>query len=134
MRLLARWYFGFAGFLVVCGLVGFLSNPERALTALLSGLVFGSLFAAWGVLLQQGRAWGRKAGLVTLALLLIAFGWRGVVSWQIVAGGGDYKILASVLITLMFGGALLVAWQSLRLKPKAAHQAGATPGEPAETA
>ena len=119
MRSLARWYIALGAFLLVCGLIGYLSNPERAMTALLSGTVFGGLSALWGYLMLRGLTWARRAGLATNVLLLVSFGWRGVVSWQIVADGGSYKILASVLLTLMFAAAALVTWKTVTLKAPA---------------
>ena len=43
-----------AGYLIVMGLVGYLSNPEKAKTALMSGGTFGALSILWGVLGARG--------------------------------------------------------------------------------
>lgn len=116
MRKIAYWYFGFAVFLLVCGLIGYLSNPERAQTALKSGVGFGGLFATWGWFFLKGHRWPRIAGLVTCAILLIAFGWRGIISWQIVFSGGGYKVMAATLITVMFAGSLITTWKTWKLR------------------
>ena len=40
----------YGAFLIIMGLLGYLSNPEKAQTALLSGGTFGALSIVWGVL------------------------------------------------------------------------------------
>lgn len=40
----------YGAFLIVIGLLGYLSNPEKAKTALMSGGTFGALSILWGVL------------------------------------------------------------------------------------
>jgi len=39
----------YGGLLVLAGLAGYLSNPEKAKTALISGGTFGALSILWGV-------------------------------------------------------------------------------------
>ena len=43
----------YGAFLIVMGLLGYLSNPEKAKTALMSGGTFGALSLVWG---RAGRA------------------------------------------------------------------------------
>lgn len=103
---LGRWYIGFGIFLLLCGLLGYLSNPEKAKTALISGGTFGLLSAAWGAwLFQSGSrlAWVAAAG--TTLLLLGAFSWRATVSWQAFFAG-EPKLIAAVLISTMWVGSL----------------------------
>jgi uncharacterized membrane protein (UPF0136 family) len=83
------------------GVAGYLSNPEKAATALMSGGVFGSLSVVWGWLMTRGLGWARWAALATTAFLLIIFTWRSTVSWGAVADGQSEKLFAAVLITAM---------------------------------
>lgn len=103
---LGRWFIGFGLFLIVCGVLGFLSNPEKAKTALISGGTFGVLSAAWGIwFLKGGRklAWIAAAG--TTLLLIAAFSWRSIASWQAFAAG-EPKLIAALLISAMWIGSV----------------------------
>lgn len=97
-----RWYLGYGGFLIVCGLLGYLSNPAAAKTALMSGGTFGLLSAAWGFwMLKEGGKPAWYAAAATTLLLFAAFTWRSIVSWQAVAAG-EPKLIAAVLISAMW--------------------------------
>lgn len=98
---LGTWTIGYGAFLIAIGVVGYLSNPEKAATALASGGTFGALSIAWGVLLRSGRGWARGAALATTAFLTAIFAWRGTASWLAVRGGQEEKLVAAVLITAM---------------------------------
>jgi len=52
-------------FLIALGLLGYLSNPEKARTALMSGGTFGALSIVWGVLGARGLRWSLPAALAT---------------------------------------------------------------------
>lgn len=101
----AKWVMGYGAFLFLCGLVGFLSNPAAAKTALISGSVFGGLCALCGWLLGRGIGAARWAALGTTVLLIGVFSWRSTASWQAVSAGQP-KTVAAVLITLMLIGLL----------------------------
>lgn len=96
------WFLGFGAFLILCGLAGYLSNPEAAKTALMSGGTFGLLSAAWGGWMVRG---GRKApfiaALLTTSLLCFAFTWRSIVGWQAVMAGEDKLFAASLISTML---------------------------------
>lgn len=98
---LGTWITGYGAFLIAMGVVGYLSNPEKAATALLSGGTFGGLSIAWGVLLRRGRDWARWGALATVGLLTAVFSWRASVGWVAVSGGHSEKLVAAVLITAM---------------------------------
>ena len=57
-------------FLIACGLAGFLSNPEKAKTALISGGTFGALSILWGVLMARGARWSRGVAFGTSGFLV----------------------------------------------------------------
>jgi hypothetical protein len=97
----ATWLIIYGSFLIVMGVIGYLSNPEKAATALLSGGTFGVLSTAWGVLLRRGVQLARWGAVATTALLAVVFSWRAAVGWLAVAEGSSEKLVAASLISVM---------------------------------
>lgn len=97
---LGAWMIGYGAFLVAMGVTGYLSNPAKAATALISGGTFGALSMAWGVLLRRGMGWARWAALATTGLLAAVFAWRSTASWTAVQAG-EPKLIAALIITSM---------------------------------
>ncbi len=95
-------------FLILAGTLGFLSNPEKAKTALMSGGTFGTLSIVWGVLGLRQIGWSLKAGWITVCFLSLVFTWRAAASWQAYLGGNTDKLFAAVLISSMLGASILV--------------------------
>jgi uncharacterized membrane protein (UPF0136 family) len=120
---IGRWYLGFGAFLVLCGLVGFASNPAAAKTALISGALFGALSALWGFCFLKGGRWPAliAAGLTTL-LLCVTFAIRSTISWGAYSEG-EPKLFAAVLITVMLIGSLASLVQLLRSGKALLHKA-----------
>ncbi len=104
------------GYLILAGLAGYLSNPEGAKTALISGGTFGGLCLVWGGLASRGIRWARWAGLATAGILTVAFIWRSSVGWIAVAGGESDKLFAASLITSMLIATVIAATLILRDK------------------
>lgn len=98
---LSKWLFAYGLFLMAMGVAGYLSNPEKAATALKSGGIFGGLSLLWGWLMARGIGWSRWAAAATTGLLTVVFAWRASVSWMAFAGGASEKLIAAILITLM---------------------------------
>ena len=98
---LSRWMIGYGLFLIAMGAAGYLSNPEKAATALMSGGTFGGLSMLWGWLMSRGIGWSRWAAGATTTLLVVVFAWRASVSWMAFAGGRSEKLIAAILITMM---------------------------------
>lgn len=88
-------------FLIAMGLIGFLSNPEKAKTALISGGTFGGLSLIWGFLASRGVRWALPAATATTGLLIAAFTWRASAGWIAVRNGQSEKLFAAGLITTM---------------------------------
>jgi uncharacterized membrane protein (UPF0136 family) len=77
---LGKWMMRYGAFLVAMGLAGYLSNPDKAVTALMSGGLFGSLSILWGWLMHRGWSWSRWTALATTGLLTAVFAWRATAS------------------------------------------------------
>ena len=96
----------YGGFLMLMGLAGFLSNPEKAKTALMSGGTFGAISILWGVLGARGVRWSLAAAMTTTALLAVVFVWRAGAGWLAVLDGHAEKQFAAGLITLMLAASI----------------------------
>ena len=117
MNTQAAGYLIFYGaFLILCGLLGYLSNPEKAKTALMSGGTFGTLSIVWGVLGARGFRWSRPVALTTTGLLTLVFAWRASVGWMAVLDGRREKLFAAGLISLMFAASVLMFLCLLKYK------------------
>jgi uncharacterized membrane protein (UPF0136 family) len=103
-------------YLIVAGLAGYLSNPEKAKTALYSGAFFGILLLTCAFLVAKNKAWAVKVAFGVLALLSFTFLWRSTVGWMAVYSGQSEKLFAAALISSMFLGALLTL-KALLKKP-----------------
>ncbi len=101
------WLIGYGAFLIAVGVAGYLSNPAKAATALLSGGSFGALTMVWGLLLRSGRRWAKTAALATTGLLTLVFAWRSLASWRAVLDGRPEKWVAASLITAMLVASVL---------------------------
>jgi hypothetical protein len=104
----------YGGFLLIMGLLGYSSNPEKAKTALITGVVFGGLSIGWGVLGARGAAWSRVAAIVTASLLALAAGWRAILSWLAVYRGESEKLFAALIITAMLVASILMVGQLVK--------------------
>jgi hypothetical protein len=93
----------FGIFLILLGVIGYVTHPEKAITALIFGGGFGALWMLWGILSAKGVRWSWPAALATTALLALACGWRAGLNWLAVADGQSEKAFASVIVTLMLG-------------------------------
>ena len=89
----------YGAFLILIGLAGYLSNPEKAKTALMSGGTFGLLNIGLGWLALRGWRPAVPIALGVAAFLGFVFSWRSSVSWLAVVEGQSDKIVAAVLIS-----------------------------------
>ena len=102
----AGYLMAYGGFLMLMGLAGYLSNPEKAKTALMSGGTFGALSILWGVLGARGVRWSLLAARMTTSLLAVVFVWRASVGWLAVLDGHAEKQFAAGLITAMLAASI----------------------------
>jgi hypothetical protein len=109
--------------LILLGVIGYLTHPEKAFTALISGGGFGALSILWGILGAKGLRWPRLAALLTSALLAIACVWRVTVVWVAVVSGQSEKLFAAIVVTLM----LIVSILTLGLLRKGRTSSAAHP-------
>lgn len=123
----ARYLIFYGAFLILIGLAGYLSNPEKARTALMSGGTFGALSILWGVLGGRGVRWSLPAAIATTGFLTLVFTWRATVSWLAVLDGKSEKLVAAGLITAMLAASALM----LPCLWKARKSGG--PGKPTDT-
>lgn len=100
---------GYGVFLIVAGLAGYLSNPEKAKTALMSGGLFGVIQIVLGVIAMNGRMLVAKIGLGVCVFLALTFAWRATVSWMAVMDGNADKLFAAVLISVMLIASIVTA-------------------------
>ena len=103
-------------FLILMGLTGYLSNPEKAQTALMSGGTFGALSILWGVLGARGVRWSLPAALTSTGLLAVVFVWRASVGWLAVLDGHAEKQFAASLITLMLAASIAMLFRLLKVR------------------
>ena len=106
----------FGIFLILLGVIGHLTHPEQALTALVFGGGFGALWMLWGILGARGVRWSWPAALATTALLLVACAWWASLSWLAVANGQAERLFVSMIITLMFAVSASVLLLMLRAR------------------
>jgi uncharacterized membrane protein (UPF0136 family) len=111
---------GYGVFLILIGLIGYLSNPEKAKTALLSGGTFGLLNIGLGWLAFRGWKRAVPAAIGVAAFLGIVFTWRAFVSWSAYAGGEENKLTAAVLISAMLAATVWVAVFLVRARGRSA--------------
>ena len=111
---LAWWQIIYGVFLILAGVTGYLSNPEKAKTALLSGGTFGGLSILWGVFVMRGYGWSRKAAILTTGLLSVVFTWRASVGWNAVLSGNSEKFFTAVLISSMLAASMVMLSVLLR--------------------
>jgi len=116
----------YGAFLMVMGLAGYWSNPEKAKTALMAGGTFGTLSILWGVLGARGVRWCLPVAKVSTGFLTGVFVWRASVGWLAVMDGKPEKLFAAVLITTMLAGSALMLpalFRSPKPQPDATAQA-----------
>ena len=114
---------GYGLFLMLIGLVGYLSNPEKAKTALLSGGTFGLLNIGLGYLSLRGWPRAVPAALALATFLSIVFTWRTIVTWSKYADGNPEKWVAALLISSMLGATIGVGLYLLRARRRGIPQA-----------
>lgn len=125
---LSWWLLGYGVFVFSMGVIGYLSNPEKAATALKSGGMVAGLAVVWALGCIFQRRWALFGAAATLGLVGLAFIWRSTVSWLAYFSGESQKLTAALLIT-----AMLVATVVVLPKVLAGIRASRRTGNPAST-
>ena len=107
---------GYGTFLILIGLAGYLSNPEKAKTALISGGTFGLLNIGLGYLAFRGLRRSVPVALVVAVLLGIVFSWRTFATWSAYADGKSEKLVAAVLISSMLAATVGIVIYLIRAR------------------
>jgi hypothetical protein len=105
---LSWWLLGYAAFVFSMGLLGYLSNPEKAATALKSGGMVAGLAVVWALGWTFQRRWALFGAAATLGLMGLVFVWRSTVSWMAYFSGESQKLTAALLITAMLVATVVV--------------------------
>jgi hypothetical protein len=118
----AKWMFGYAAFLMACGLVAYFMAPPdvNATTALIvpsiaAGLmvVFGAMAAAFNRNRTVGMI-GIHAGLVLPLVFAAAFAYR---AYSTFSSGGDAKRYLAIILTVMAVGSVVAFLAILSARP-----------------
>jgi uncharacterized membrane protein (UPF0136 family) len=118
MKKIAIVLAAYGAFLILCGVTGYLSNPEKAKTALLSGGTFGALNFGFAWLALRGWRPSTAAALGTAVFLGCVFTWRASVSWMAFAEGQSEKLIAAGIITAMLVATLALVVFLLRTRAR----------------
>jgi len=119
MKNLSKIMIGYGAFLIVAGLLGYLSNPDKAKTALMSGGLFGSISIGLGLAATRGWRPSLPISLGLTSFLGVVFTWRAAVSWMAFFGGEPGKLTAAALISAMLLASVTVV--ALLLKRRSRH-------------
>lgn len=105
---LSWWLLGYGAFVFTMGVLGYLSNPEKAATALKSGGMVAGLAVVWAMGWWGQRRWALFGATATLGLVGLVFIWRSSVSWLAYFSGESQKLTAALLITAMLVATVVV--------------------------
>jgi len=104
----STWIKFYGIYLIVAGFAGWLSNPEKAQTALISGGTFGALSVLLGFIAASGRRWAYGVMVFLAAMLGTVFTIRSFISWRAYLAGDEGKLFAACLITSMLVATLVL--------------------------
>jgi len=105
---LSWWLLGYGAVVLSMGIIGYLSNPEKAATALKSGGMVAGLAVVWATGWIFQFRWALFGAAATLGLVGVAFVWRSTVSWMAYFSGESQKLTAALLITAMLLATVVV--------------------------
>ena len=118
MKTLSKIMIAYGAFLIVAGLLGYLSNPEKARTALMSGGLFGTISIGLGLAAMRGWRRSLPISLVLASFLGVVFTWRATVSWMAFFGGEPGKLTAAALISAMLLASVTVVTLLLKRRSR----------------
>jgi uncharacterized membrane protein (UPF0136 family) len=68
--------------LVICGVAGFLTNPEHAVPALISGVMPGVAAMSLSFLIRQKSGWALPASMGATGVFAMMYGRQALRSWE----------------------------------------------------
>jgi len=91
----------YAGLLFVLGLVGFLSNPSKAISSLIVGLIAALVFMGIAALIKRKKRGAYLLLAIIAGLFSLMLVWRTNNTWMAYFGGQSEKLLAAILMSCM---------------------------------
>lgn len=91
----------YAALMFVLGLTGFLSNPDKAISALIVGTITALVFAVLGYFLKKGKKSALNVLIVIGGLLAMMLAWRSSGAWMAYFSGSSDKLVAALLTSGM---------------------------------
>lgn len=116
------------GFLVLLGVLGFLSNPERANTPLLAFGAFGALAAGLGVMGARGVRGSLPLAAAALATFIGVCVWRVGVGWLAVMEGQTSNLYPAIALSLMLAVSAILLAGLIKTRKKGDLEPAAGPG------
>ncbi|MEI6531794.1 MAG: hypothetical protein WCN87_03130 [Chlamydiota bacterium] len=91
----------YAALMFMLGLLGFVSNPTKAMSALIVGAVTAVIFAVLGFYIKKKKKSALTILTVLGALLAMMLVWRTSAAWMAYLTGTDSKLVAALLTSGM---------------------------------
>ena len=116
------------GFVVLLGVLGFLSNPEKANTPLLAFSAFGAVAAGLGVMGARGVRGSLPLAAAALAAFIGVCVWRAGVGWLAVMEGQTSNLYPAIALSLMLAVSAILLAGLIKTRKKGDLEPAAGPG------
>lgn len=98
---MANLTFLYAALMFILGLIGFLTNPSKAHSALIVGISAALVFTVLGFYVQKGKKIALTWIMILGGLLSMMLVWRANSAWLAYFRGSSDKLAAALLISAM---------------------------------
>ena len=116
------------GFLVLLGVLGFLSNSEKANTMLLAFGAFGALAAGSGVMGARGVRGSLPLAVAALAAFIGVCAWRAGVGWLEVIEGQTDNLSPTIALSMILAASAGLLAGLIKTRKKGDSELAADPG------
>jgi heme A synthase len=116
------------GFLLLLGVLAFLSNPEKANTPLLAFGAFGALAAGFGVMGARDVRGSLPLAVAALAAFIVVCAWRAVVGWLAVIEGQTDNLSPTIALSLMLAASAVLLAGLIKTRKKGDSEPATGPG------